>query len=419
MPEAVPAGALVGKRDMARARRGRARLPVVTRWSAAVMALSGLVGPSWGAVLVPAAAHFHLSLLAAGSLFAVRGAAGVSGSLVAGSLSDRISRHALLGTYGGLLAAFLLTVALAPAWWVVLVGAAGIALAFGCISTETSAFTAVAGGEHRGRDLSFINATYGGGAAVGPLAVGAILAGHLSWRVPFAGWAVLALALLLPFSLVARSLPAAVIPRAPRNRGVAALWPVLRRDLLVLWGLSFTYNGVGWAIVGWSATWLVQRFGTSLLLGATSATVFYVFLTLGRFINAWLAGRVPGGRLLAGEALLTAAGLTASAVAHAPLAAMAAFALTGLAMGGIYPNVQAQAVALAPDRPGALTASVSIAGSVGTMTVPAVTGALGSSAAAMGSLLLWAGITAALGTLAPRVGRAPGATAVGQQPATG
>lgn len=394
---------------MARAsRRGTPRpaasVATITAWAASVMALNGLVGASWGPVLVPAAAHFHLGLLVTGSLFAVRGAASIGGATLAGTLSERFPRHRLIAVYGAALAACLLGVAVAPAWWAVLAATAGISGAFGCVGVETSALTAIAGGARRGRQLSITNAVYSIGATVGPLLVGLLIAAHLSWRLPFLLWSGLALGVLLPFSGAARALPArADAPRQRGGRGAPAWRP--HTDLLVLWALAFTYNGVAWSIVGWSATWLTQRFGTGLVLGASSATAFYACLTIGRLTNAWLADRVPSHRLLAVEALLTAAGLVTSALAQAPLPAIAAFALTGLAMGGLYPNIQAAAVGLQPERPGAITATVSVAGAAGTMTVPALTGALGSSAAAMGSLLAWAVVVAALGGLAARTGR--------------
>ena len=409
MPSAPdPAGAPAPAAAPAAVRGARSAPSVaaITGWSAAAMALNGLIGSSWGAELVPAVAHFRLTLLAAGSLFAVRGAASLGGSAVAGALSDRLPRHALLAVYAAALAAFLLLVALAPAWWTVLAGAAGISATFGGVSTETSALTAIAGAGRRGRQLSITNAIYGIGAAVGPFVVGLLLADRVNWRVPFVLWAVIGLAVLLPFRSLARALPSRRPAASANGRpAVTPLWRAPRADLLVLWALAFTYNGVAWSIVGWSATWLVHRFGAGLVLGASSATAFYAFLTMGRFANAWLSDHVRTSRLLAAEALLTALGLVAGASAHAALPAIAAFALTGLAMGGIYPNVQARAVALIPDRPGALTASVSMAGAAGTMTVPALTGSLGSSAAAMASLLVWAGIVAALGGLAAAAGR--------------
>jgi MFS family permease len=384
----------------------------VTRWSSAAMALHGLVGASWGALLVPVAATFHLGLLATGSLFAVRGAAGAAGSALAGWLSERWPRHALVTGYGLGALVGLGVAALAGSWWAVLAGAAGASAAFGGISTETAALTAVAAAGRRGRDLSLINAVYAIGAGAGPLAAGALLAVHVPWRAAVLLWAALAPAVLLPLGRAARGLArTGALPGrgGAGTRPLTSFWRALPPEALLLWALSFTYNGVGWTIVGWSATWLVRRFGAVLLLGAGSATVFYAFLTLGRLANAWLADRVDARGLLAAETLLTAAGLAACALVRTPLGAMAAFALTGLAMGGIYPNVQARAVGMVPDRPGALTASVSMAGAAGTMTVPALTGTLGSSAAAMGSMLFWAAVAAALGSLVVWTGRAGGA----------
>jgi MFS family permease len=385
------------------------------------MALNGLVGAAWGVELVPLAARFHLAPLVAGTLFTVRGAASLGGAMVAGALSDRLPRQALLTVYAAALTACLLAVAAAPGWWLVLAGAAGISATFGAVGIETSALTALAAGPRRGRQLSITNAVYGIGAAVGPFVAGLLSAGGAGWRLPFALWAMLALAVLLPFRPLARRVAPVLRPGAvPAARG--ALWRTLGGRLGWIWALAFTYNGVAWSIVGWSATWLVRRFGAGLLLGASSATAFYSLLTVGRLANAWLSDRMSTRSLLVLEALLTAAGLAAAAQAHGALEAVGAFGLTGLAMGGLYPNAQALAVALFPDRPGAMTASVSMAGAAGTMTVPELTGSLGSPAAAMTSLLGWAAVVAGLGVATAWGGRGvrrpKGAAAggVGQRP---
>ena len=374
----------------------------ITAGASAVMALNGLVGASWGAVLVPAAAHFRLGLVLTGSIFAVRGASSMAGALAAGTLSERLPRHWLLAAYGVVLVAGLLVVALAPSWWVVLGGTAAISAAFAGTGTEAASLVSIAVGARRGRYLNITNAIYGLGAAAGPLLVGVLVSSGSSWRWAFVLWAALAAAVVPAFGQLAGRLPGA----ASTRRRPASLRGAWGRQALVLWAIAFTYNGVAWTIVGWSATWFVQRFGTGLLLGASSATVFYLFLTVGRLGNAAAESRFAPRSLLAVEAVATGAGLIAAALAHSPLPAMVAFAFTGLAMGGLYPNAQAEAIALVPERPGALAASVGVAGAVGTMTVPALTGLLPDSAAAMGSLPLWAVVMPVLGVLGWILGRA-------------
>ena len=342
----------------------------VLGWAAAVMLVLGLIGPSFGPALVPARAAFHVDLLTAGTLFLVLGLARTAGAFLAAVLSDLTGRRNLLAAYGALLLAGLVAVAAAPDWPVVLAGAAGIGFAFGAVSTEANAVTAVAGGAQRGRDLSLINAVYSVGATAGPLTVGALLLAHLSWRVAFALWAD---ATLLPFWGLS-----AAAGRLGRNSGGRAASPPVRPGLrtLALAAMAFVYNGIGWTVGGWAATYLIGRFGAGLWAGAMGSGLFYALLTVGRLVNGGLAARVSPGRLLRWEAVSSAAALLSLALAPNPAAALAAFAVAGFFLAGIYPNLVACATGRHPDRPGAMAGMIATGGAIGVGVVPFTAGAL-------------------------------------------
>ena len=373
------------------------------------MTVLGLIGPSWGPALVPARAAFHLTLLTAGTLFLVFGVARTVGATLSAVLSDLAGRRALVVAYGAALFVGLAAVALAPGWSAVLAGACGIGFAFGAVSTEANAVAAVAGGAARGRDLSFINAVYSVGAALGPLVVGALLAAHLGWRLAFALWAVAA---IVPFWGLATVAGRMAQPAAPR----AAPPPPVTADpsILLLAGMAFIYNGVGWTVGGWAATYLVGRFGAALITGTLGSSVFYAFLAAGRFANAPLAARVAPGTLLRVGAAASAVTLTALALAPGSLLALAAFGAAGFCLAGIYPNLIAYATARHPDRPGAMAGLISTGGAIGVSVVPFAAGALGKGIGLSSMVWLLMGLGLALVVLAEAAARA-GRRAAGQR----
>ena len=379
---------------------------VVMGWAAAVMAVIGLIGPSFGPALIPARAAFHLSILTAGALFLVFGAARTVGAFLSGALSDLAGRRTLLVGYGGTLLLGLAAVAVAPDWPAVLGGAAGIGLAFGAVSTEANAVTALASGPSRGADLSFINAIYSIGAALGPLTVGVLLEAQAGWRLAFALWAA---ATVVPFwglAAAAGRLPRTVMPRAG-----ASLGP---RDprVLLLAGMAFIYNGIGWTVGGWAATYLVDHFGAGLLTGTLGSSVFYALLAAGRFTNGFLAARTPAPRLLRWGAAASAAALLCLALAPNALMALAGFGAAGFCLAGIYPNLVTFATERRPDRPGAMAGVISTGGAIGVSVVPFAAGALSRGLGLLAMPWLMMGLGCALVILAalaarPEAGIAP------------
>lgn len=372
---------------------------VVTGWAGAVMAVIGLIGPSFGPALVPARAAFHLTLLTAGTLFLVFGGARTAGALLSAALSDLAGRRVLLLAYGALLVLGLAAVATAPAWAVVLVGAAAIGAAFGAVSTEANAVTALAAGARRGTALSLVNAIYSLGAAVGPLTVGALLASHAGWRLAFGIWAVATVVPFLGLAAVTGRLPRAADRRQAPTR--------LRPDAtaLALAAMAFIYNGIGWTVGGWAATYLVGRFGASVLAGTMGSTIFYALLAAGRLANGAAARRTPGARLLLLGAAASALALLILALARSAPLALAGFGAAGLCLAGIYPNLVAFATERQPDRPGAMAGLISSGGAIGVSLVPFAAGALGRVAGLAAMPWLLSGLGVALLVLALLVAR--------------
>jgi fucose permease len=343
------------------------------------MAAIGLIGPSWGPALVPARAEFHLSLLAAGTLLLLFGGLRAAGSAAAGLLSDRLPRGWLPAGAGAVLAASLATVAMAPDWGVVLAGAGGIGLVFGILTTEVNALAATVP-ETRARDLNLVNAAYGLGATLGPLALGLLLGAGLGWRPAFWAWAAVSIAPMAGLAAVAARAGSA--PPQIRRGALRARVDRAGPGLGVLAAMAFLYQGAGWTVAAWAPTWLVERFGAGLVTASVGSTAFYGFLTLGRLADAALLARMPAGRVLWLQCATAAVALGGLLAAPRAGVALAAFALAGFALGGVYPNLVARAAAMAPDRPGAMSGVIATTGAVGVSLVPFGAGALGRAAGA-------------------------------------
>ncbi|MEN6479963.1 MAG: MFS transporter [Anaerolineales bacterium] len=342
-----------------------------------------------GASLVPAlmpsiAGEFAaLGLTAMGLLTPASSAGRIIGTLLAGVGSDALGRQRLVW-----LSALLLSVAMALAagahlWAVFLLGYVVIGLVQGALSTSINAMISDAAQEARARALNLLHGVYGAGAAVSPLLIGALVTAGLPWRTLLAGTGALWLAYGLVCALADRrhgnDALASVAPEReskPPRQAASNLAVVRQGPVLALLAIAFIYNGVATSMLTWVAIFTQDSAGLSTFGAVSLVAVFYVALTVGRFVCAALAERLGYGRLLLvlGAALL----VTYPPVVlgrHALAVILGVFG-TGLALSGLFPTALAEGARRFPVQTGAVTSALTVSLTLGSLVPPLWTGAL-------------------------------------------
>lgn len=176
-----------------------------------------------------------------------------------------------------------------------------------------------------------------------------------------------------------------------------------RKALLAL-GLiglaSFIAEG---AAADWATIYLRDVTGATEALAAIGFVVFASTMTVGRLAGDWLAARhgalplIRAGTALAGVALVAA--LSIGTIA----AAFVGFALLGIGLSIVVPQVFSAAGAIAPGRAAAALSFVSSIAYVGFLTGPAAIGALAQQTSLRIALLIPAGLVLVSSLLASRL----------------
>ncbi|MER7768878.1 MFS transporter [Kitasatospora sp. NPDC096140] len=242
-----------------------------------------------------------------------------------------------------------------------------------------------------------LNAVFGIGAMLGPLAAGAV--GHTDIRLLALAAAVCA----LPCFLVGRAGAVLAAPGAATGAdgdaggttggdaggnvdgsGGQRAWIGL--ELLPFLLVGLVYAGMETSIGTWQSTQLV-RDGWSTQAATTAASGFWAGMAVGRLVVPQLTRRLPGRTTL--PAYL-AAGLGALALAAVPHLAVVAYPLAGLALAPVLPTLIAwvSGVAAVPQQ---ATSVLTLCCMLGNAVVPAVVGALGGSGGAVVIPLVLAG----------------------------
>lgn len=313
----------------------RRRLAWAAAAGYALMGLSvAIVGPSLPALR----SHFHLSGMLASFLLSAFWVGTVAGVVVGGLSLSRFAPRQILTVAFALLAVGSLAVAYAPS--AVLAGVALLVtgFGFGIVDVAVNLLVARSFGDRSAAMLTGLNGCYGIGAIVGPLLVGRT---PTDARPPFLLFAIGA-ALLVPMTARLRSRALPLAPARPLDRRVLAL-------LVVTSLLLLCYVAVETGAAGWETTYLRGATTMSDEAAASATSLFWIGLTVGRFLAAPVAFRVPP-RVLAGVALIGAAASMALATWRS--APVVAFGLVGFFCAPVFPTMIAWMSRIVPSGQG-------------------------------------------------------------------
>lgn len=366
----------------------------VTRLAFAEYVLIGVGAVIFAPVLPRIIEDFGLSLTVAALLFPAKSAGGFAGGLAAGPLIDRFGARPVLTGCVVTAALGLLVIAFGTTWTLVLLGFTLSDIGQRALSTCLNTLVAAANPEDPGRYLNYLHGTYGAGALIAPLLIGAWLLEEADWRIIFAVAALLWCVMLL-FSLRVTFPDAERSSRAGRRPAFDA--KLFRNALfLLLFAVAFCYNGVAVPLLGWIKTYLDQAGTVHPFWSTSMISVFYAALTAGRFTCGAVAKRFGFERTILLCALGAAAAYPIVVFSAHPLPLAFGVLLCGLFLSGLFPTALAIANTAFADRPGTATAVLATAMTLGSLLPPWWTGAIADVATFQTALAVNSGLVVLL-----------------------
>ncbi|GHH01033.1 hypothetical protein GCM10018780_29410 [Streptomyces lanatus] len=319
-------------------------------------ALQALYGPA-----IPAfREEFGLSPSAAGLGLSAHFVGGVAGVLLFDRLYGRIGNQQILGASYLLMAVGAAGFALAPNWPTALATALLAGLGFGGIDYGLNQLFAVGFGHRSTAMLNILNAHFGIGAILGPALIGAV--GSTHYPAVFLGFALANLPLLLCLRGVRDRAPEPSGTAATEAPGGSALTRSLGSVLAVFVALYVLHVGIEAGVGGWEPTHL-ETVGYSAGVAATATSVYWLMMTVGRFLVAPIALRFSAQAIIT----VSCTGMTVCLLlATVPGLAPYAYAGVGLFIAPIFPTGLPWLHRAAPRarRAGALVIAASMVGGV-------------------------------------------------------
>ena len=289
----------------------------------------GLLGVSWPSMSV----SFGQPVGALGLMLPFAVASSMLSSASTGALLTRIGLGRILACSIGLYAVALLAQSLAPVFWVFIVAAVVLAAGSGAIDAALNAFAAQ---QFNARQITWLHAVYGLGAAAGPLLFVATAEVGLSWRWAFALVAAMLAVVIVVFACTVRlwQIPQQPQPRAskqPRRRSK------VRRPAAIWSGASLfaVQTGMEYGTALWAYLFLTDARAVPPGVAAATASGYWMALVVGRVVLGSVAMRIGPHPVLV--ACLAGMGLGAALLLLPGLAPVGGIVLLGLSAAPMFP----------------------------------------------------------------------------------
>jgi fucose permease len=309
-------------------------------------------------------------------------AAAMTGYLVSsfssGAVVARLGVGRVLLWSSILMVANSLAYALTPTWGL-MVGAGVLAgLGAGAIDAAINAFAAA---RFTSRFVSWLHASYGVGAMMGPLLMTGVVTSGLGWRWGYAIIGLVLAAMTVSFLLTLR-LWEPERPQRPSasdtGEPASGLLATLRRPRVWLnIALFFVYTGLEVSAGQWSYSLFTEARGVSPGAAGASVAAYWAGLTAGRILSGILAGRLAGDAQLRIGTIGALVGTLLVWWDPGMGSGYLGLAALGVALAPIFPTLITQT----PARIGAAHAASAIgfqvaAAYLGTAAVPGLIGVL-------------------------------------------
>jgi fucose permease len=334
----------------------------------------GVLGVAWPSIR----RSFGLPPAQLGALLASAMAGYLASSFSSGAVVARLGMGRVLFWSSALMVVNSLAYALAPAWGVMVAASVLAGLGAGAIDAGINAFAAT---RFSPRLVSWLHASYGVGAMLGPLLMTGVLTSGLGWRWGYAIIGLVLAAMAASFLLTVRlwdlARPEPGSPDDVRGPAARLLDTLARPRVWLNVALFFVYTGLEVSAGQWSYSLFTEARGVAPGVAGIWVAVYWAGLTAGRIVFGAIASWVPGDALLRLGTIGSVLGALLIWWDPGMSSGFLGLAVLGFALAPIFPTLIAQT----PTRLGPSHATSAIgfqvaAAYLGTAAIPGLTGVL-------------------------------------------
>ena len=274
----------------------------------------------------------------------------------------------------------LLGYALAPGFWWLALAAVPMGLGAGAVDAGLNNFVAL---HYEARHMSWLHCFWGVGATLGPVILSLFLGGKHGWRGGYGTVCAIQFCLVAVLAVTLPMWDRYEDRAALRAEAAAAKQAGKKQSTLNIPGVKgalatfFFYCAIEAAAGLWGASYLVEARGLSAEAAARGVSLYFLGITLGRFLSGFASMRMKSAALIRLGQLVSAGG---AVLLMLPLPAgfgVAAMAVLGLGFAPVYPSmIHETPYRFGAERSQAVIGLQMACAYVGTTFVPALFGVL-------------------------------------------
>ena len=293
-----------------------------------------LIGSAWPAIHtelnIPVEAVSIITFLISGCT--------VLSSMFSARILNRLGTAKVTAFSTVMTAAALLGYSFAPSFWFMIPLAVVLGLGAGAIDSGLNNYVAL---HFKASHMNFLHCFYGVGVSLSPYLMSQALS-NIGWRggYRYAFYVQVAIAILLIISVpLWKKTSSTEETEEEKEVNLTLLQIAKMPEVRLVWIIMLATNAIEYACGVWGSTYLVEEKGFVAEHGALALTVYYVGMSIGRFVSGLLADKISTWKRIGiGTAILAPAVAIMLLPLHGAVSVIGLF-LIGLGNGSIYPNM--------------------------------------------------------------------------------
>ena len=293
-----------------------------------------LIGSAWPAVH----AELNIPVEAVSIITFIISGCTVLSSMFSAGILNKLGTAKVTAFSTAMTAAALLGFSFAPSFPVMIPLAVVLGLGAGAIDSGLNNYVAL---HFKASHMNFLHFFYGVGVSLSPYLMSLALS-DAGWRggYRYAFYVQTVITILLIVSLpMWKKTASAGQEEEEKGVNLPLLQMAKMPEIRKVWVVMLATNAIEYACGVWGSTYLVEAKGFEVQHGALALTVYYVGMSIGRFVSGLLSEKIGTWKRIAiGSAILTPAIALMLLPLHGAVTVVGLF-LVGLGNGSIYPNL--------------------------------------------------------------------------------
>ena len=292
-----------------------------------------LIGSAWPAIHT----QLNISIEAVSIVTFLISGCTVLSSMFSAKILNKLGTAKVTAFSTAMTAAALLGFSFVPSFLLMLPLAIVLGFGAGAIDSGLNNYVAL---HFKASHMNFLHCFYGVGVSLSPYLMSHALS-NIGWRggYQYAFYVQLGIAILLILSVPLWKMTFASEESEEKSVNLTILQMAKIPDVRLVWIIMLVTNAIEYDCGVWGSTYLVEVKGFETQHGALALTIYYVGMSVGRFVSGLVADKLSTWkRIGVGTAILAPAVAVMLLPVHGVVSVIGLF-LIGLGNGSIYPNM--------------------------------------------------------------------------------